>query len=337
MLRRRSILQLLAVAVVVAAASIGLLRHITAAPLVARLLPEADAIVYADLRPLRLATHFDRSAPTRSPEYQQFVDATGIVPERDLDQAAFALTRRPDPAGPNGAVAFSEILAGHFDPARLESFLSAHATTHEIYAGHTIYTVVTGDPASPTPRELRVTLLDHGLLAASNAPTAEQIHAIIDRRRAGPFTSAIPALLTTYFPEIPHLASAWAVGRIGLPFADPANPTGPIALFGLDLPLPADTKFIASLRYLGDLRLRIEALAPSAAVATQQTGALTSLLGLARSLTGGGNAPNVTSPITSILDSVVIAQSGDRTVITATLPLQTLRQLTGTSPGSSPK
>ena len=46
------------------------------------------------------------------PEYQQFVDATGIDWERDLDQVAIALHRMPNPNGPNGAVAYSLVLVG---------------------------------------------------------------------------------------------------------------------------------------------------------------------------------------------------------------------------------
>ena len=86
-------------AVVLAAALSLVLWTSHRPPRVARVLPEADAILYADLKPARLATHFDRSAPARSPEFQAFVDATGIVPERDLDEVAFALTKRPNPAG----------------------------------------------------------------------------------------------------------------------------------------------------------------------------------------------------------------------------------------------
>jgi hypothetical protein len=90
-----------------------------APPEVARLLPESDAIVYFNLKPLRLATHFDRTPVPRSPDFQHFIDATGIVPERDLDSAAFALHRMDDPNGPNGSVAYSEVFEGRFDGVRL--------------------------------------------------------------------------------------------------------------------------------------------------------------------------------------------------------------------------
>ena len=85
----------------------------------ARLLPECDAIAFVNLKPIRSVTHFDTKPVPHSADYQKFIDSTGIVFERDLDQVAFALTRMPDPKGPNGPVAFSEVFIGHFDSARL--------------------------------------------------------------------------------------------------------------------------------------------------------------------------------------------------------------------------
>ena len=83
-----------------------------APPEAARLLPESDGILYVNLKPMRTFSHKNMKPPTRAPEYQQFVDATGIDWERDLDQVAIALHRMPDPNGPNGPVAYSMVLVG---------------------------------------------------------------------------------------------------------------------------------------------------------------------------------------------------------------------------------
>ena len=111
----------------------------------ARLLPESDAIVYIDVKPIRSATHFDREWSKRpvihSDDYQHFLDATGIVVERDLDAVAFALHRMDDPNGPNGPVAYSEVFEGRFDGARLAGYLNSIATAKESYAGHDIFTI----------------------------------------------------------------------------------------------------------------------------------------------------------------------------------------------------
>ena len=289
-------------------------------PRVARVLPEADAIFYADLKPARLATHFDRSAPARSPEFQAFVDATGIVPERDLDEVAFALTKRPDPAGPNGPVAYTEVFNGRFDAPRLAHYLAQQAVTREQYAGRDVYALPASEAGSAEPRMLRVVILRAGEIAASNAPTAEQIHVVIDRDRAGVLSGTTPSLLSDWFAEVPALSAAWGVGSLGLPFAE----SGHVALLGLELPLPADQPMIASLRYLGVLRLRLAAVAPTPEFAMQQTGALTSMAGVARTL---GSSAGTAGPIASALNSISIAQSGSRTVVTADIPVELLRQL----------
>ena len=81
-------------AATVAAAAIAALLWLGAqrAPLAARLLPEADAIVYLDLRPMRLAATFAQTPKIeRDAEYDNFVRATGFEFERDLQQAAIAV------------------------------------------------------------------------------------------------------------------------------------------------------------------------------------------------------------------------------------------------------
>src|SRR5579875_2556959 len=85
----------------VAALAILFLLRAKAPPEAARLLPESDAILYANLRPLRTLTHWGAGSGEaiplpRSKDFQNFIDATGIVPERDLDSLAFALHRMPD-------------------------------------------------------------------------------------------------------------------------------------------------------------------------------------------------------------------------------------------------
>src|SRR5215469_7299501 len=139
-LRRSTRYSLLFVLALIVALCVAIVLRKAAPPEAARLLPESDAIVYFNLKPLRLATHFDRNPVKRSPEFQHFVDETGIVPERDLDAAAFALHRMDDPNGPNGPVGYSEVFEGRFDGERLARYLSSIAMAQENYDGHTIYT-----------------------------------------------------------------------------------------------------------------------------------------------------------------------------------------------------
>jgi len=287
-----------------------------APPEVARLLPESDAIVYFNLKPLRAATHFDRNPPTPSASLKQFSDATGIVPERDLNQAAFALHRMADPNGPNGPVAFSNVFSGKFDSERLSRYLSTQARDQEIYANRTIYSI----PSEG--RTLRVVLLDYDTVATSNAPTVEQIHSIIDRARAAASPLAGCSLLAARYADVPPFSEAWGIGHIGLPFGK----NGKISVAGLELPVPADTTFVASLRYTTALHLRVDELTADETAAAESTRTLNNLLGLVRALQQSQHASNPT--FTQFLNSIHIEPRKDRATLTATVPADALKQLT---------
>lgn len=332
-MRRRTLYSLLLILALVVALAVAVWLRKAAPPEVARLLPESDAIVYIDLKPLRAATHFDRTPVKRSAEFQHFIDATGIVPERDLDAVAFALHRMANPNGPNGPVAYSEVFEGRFDGQRLARYLSNMASSQEQYAGHTIYTIpVEG-------RQLRVAQLGYDTIAASNMPTTEQIHSMLDRYRASASPFSGSSLLAARYRDVPLLSSAWAIGHIGLPFSE----DGRISVFGLDLPLPEDTTFVASLRIgLSELHLRIEQIASSEAGAARSVDALNSLLNLFRAVqskTESQPGSSDAAAMQKFAASIQIKQHASLAVLTANVPLQLLKQvLTPESaivPGSS--
>jgi hypothetical protein len=320
-MRKRTRYSLLLMLALVAALIVAVFLRKTAPPEAARLLPESDAILYVNLRPLRAATHFDRSAVSRSPDYQHFVDATGIVPERDLDAAAFALHRMDDPNGPNGPVAYSEVFEGRFDGARLAAYLRGIATSEEDYAGHTVFTIpIEG-------RQLRIAQLGYDTIAASNMPTAEQIHAMLDRYRASASPFAGSSLLAARYRDVPLLSSAWGIGHVGLPFSE----AGRITVFGLQLPLPEDTTFVASLRYgVGALHLRVEQIAPSEEEAAKSAEALGNLLHLVQAIQPKVEAQSDKADADAVrqfTSSIKIEQHKDRAVLTASLPLDLMKKM----------
>src|SRR5713226_787524 len=60
-----------------------------APPEPARLLPGADGFLYVNLKWVRRANIADRLPPvSHDPEYERFIQATGFLFERDLEQAA---------------------------------------------------------------------------------------------------------------------------------------------------------------------------------------------------------------------------------------------------------
>jgi hypothetical protein len=332
-MRKRTSYTLLVVFLILCALAAAIYLRQKAPPEVARLLPESDAIVYINLKPIRAATHFDRSPLPPAPAYQQFLDATGFVWERDLNQAAFALHRMPNPNGPNGPIAYSEVFEGHFDTDRLRGFLDSQAIDRETYANHIIYSIPVEN------RTLRVTLLDYDTVAASNMPTPEQIHSIIDRHGAAASPFAGSSLLSARYAEIPAFSAAWAIGRLGLPFA--AQSAGnKITVGGLELPISADTTFIASLRYIpslhlhgGAVLLQIDELTADQSSATQSAQALSGLLSVVRTLQKGQQP--VDPALTQVLATVSIQPHKDRTTLTASIPPDLLKHLA--TPAQAPQ
>ena len=287
-----------------------------APPEAARLLPESDCILYFNLRPLRAYTHFEQIQVPHDPQYQAFINATGFEFERDLDEVAFGLHRMPNPLGPNGAVAFSEVFLGHIDGQRLTSYLSSIATQNEEYAGHTIYDIPSDG------RMVRVALLGYDMVAASNTPTPEQIHSMLDRYRTAALPFSGSSLLTDHYAEVPLLSVAWGIGKVRVPLKSDG-----IRILGFHFPIAVDTTFIGSLRWAGSLHLRIEEIAPTELAATISSDAMNTMVAIGRA--AENNLPSMmTNPdLRDLLNSANIEHKNDRAVVTATLPVSMLQKL----------
>lgn len=332
-MRKRKLIPLVIALAAFAALGVMLYLRAKAPPEAARLLPESDAILYVNLKPLRAATHFDKAPITRSADFQHFIDATGIVPERDIDSAAFALHKVPVLLA-NGAatpihasdIFSSEVFIGRFDGQRLARYLASMASAQETYAGRTVYTILLDG------QTLRVAQLAYDTIAASNMPTPEQIHSMLDRSRASALGTPGCSLLAARFHDVPLLAQAWGIGHIGLPFSH----NGEIAVMGVSLPLPADSDLVASLRYSpaervlsgGAVQLRVEEIAPDPATADTTVQSLSVILGLLRGL---GSATSAQTPSDAALRQVIasthIEQQNQRAILNATATLDQVKAL----------
>lgn len=306
----------IAAAVVAVLALLIVLRE-KAPPEVARLLPESDALVYLDIKPIRAATHFDKIQTPHDPSYQQFVSATSFEFERDLNEAAFALHRMPNPLGPNGAVAYSEVFEGHIDTKRVAAYLKSISSSQEVYEGHTIFVV----PSEG--RSVRVAILSYDMVAASNTPTPEQIHSILDRYR----TSALPfsgsSLLSDMYGKVPAFSLAWGIGRVGSAIWKSGGPK----IFGVTIPIATETTFVASVRWLGSAKLRVEELAPNNAAAEASATTVNSFLMLAKGAANSLPAFASNPDLRDLLNSTEVSQKGSMAVLTATLPTGLLKQI----------
>ena len=313
---------LVVVAGVLLVLAVAVFLRSKAPPEAARLLPECDGIIYFDLKPVRTLLRKDLKPPQRVPEYQQFVDATGVDWERDLDSAAIALDRMPDPNGPNGPVAYSMVLTGRLTGKQLNAWLDAHATGREIYAGHTIYSVPSEN------RNVRVVQVGYDMIAVSNFPTPEKIHSIIDRHRTAALPFAGSTLLSRHYHDVPLLAVAWGVGQIGLPFSE----SGAIKVLGLSLPLQADSTIIASatpgLPMVNSVHLRVEEIAPDDDKAASQAASLATIVTLARDVSTQLANDTTNNALRELLKTAQITQERNRVIATATLSPAFLKQFT---------
>jgi hypothetical protein len=324
MLRRtRRTLWIVAFVLLILAAAIYL--RFKAPPEAARLLPESEGIVYVNLRPLRALVHKNLKPITRAPDYQGFIDATGIDWERDLEEAAIALHRMPDPHGPNGPVAYSMVLVGKLDGKALAHWLEAHANNKEIYDGHAIYSI----PSEG--RTVRIAQIAYDTVAISNTPSTEQIHSMLDRHRTAALPFSGSTLLAEHYSEMPILSVAWAMGQVGLPFTENGN----ISVLGMELPLAANTTFLASVHWAGALKLRVIEIASDENTAASQAASLNLLLNLARGATAGLSANTANNSLKEVLKTAEITQHRNRVVVNAALPQNLPIELLNGATGSA--
>jgi hypothetical protein len=323
-MHRRTRRTLLIVAAVLVLLGLAIFLRSKAPPEAARLLPESDGILYIDIKPIRTFFRKQLKPPERVPEYQQFVDATGIDWEQDLDQVAISLHRMKDPSGPNGPVAYSMVLVGKITGQKLNAWLDAHAAAREIYAGKTIYEI----PSEG--RTVRVAQIGYDMMAVSNTPTPEQIHSIIDRHRSAALPFSGSSVLEQHYHDVPLLSLAWGVGQIGLPFSE----SGAISIFGYSLPLQANSTIIASVApalpvpgSLGALRLKVEEIAPNPDAAASQAANLATLVTLARGFTQALGDNTANNGLKALLKTAEVTQHRDRVVVTATLPASVLAKM----------
>lgn len=315
-MRKRTRYSLLIALALLGALVVAILLRKNAPPEVARLLPESDGILYLNLTPIRLITKLDQKAITRTPDYQKFIDATGFLFERDLDAVAFSLHRMDNPNGPNGPVAYSEVFEGRFDGKRLSDYLRSISSSTENYAGHEIFTVPIEN------RKLRVTTLGYDMVAASNMPTAEQIHSILDRYRASASPFSGSSLLGEHYSSVPLLSFAWGIGQIGLPLTESGN----MNIDGVQLPLPQDATFVASARFVSSLRLRVEEIAANEQAASRDAGNMNMLLTLFRGFELNQARSAEDTVLLEALANAKIEQKKERAVLTSTISLDALRR-----------
>jgi len=311
---RRHLLIPLAVLLIAAAVALIVALRKQAPPEAARLLPGADGFFYINLKWIRAFNATGQLPPvSREPEYQKFVEETGFQFERDLDQAAFAIHYPQSwgngTAGSASEPRFSEIFVGKIDSGRLTAYLKKLTSSIDDYRGFDIYNI----PFEG--RTVRVVLLSYDSVAVSNHPDPGVIRGILDRSRklASPFGG--PWLLRKFYRKVPLASLCFAILRV-----QPAEMSslGGLGSWGLLFPKPAVA--VISARYLRALHLRAEAFTDSekdAQAITEKTAAFLSIFHAAESSVG---TQGTDADVKTFFDSLKVEQSGDRAILTATVP-----------------
>ena len=119
-----------------------------------------------------------------------------------------------------------------------------------------------------------MTLLGYDMVAVSNTPTPEQIHSMLDRYRTAGLPFAGSTLLSEHYHEMPLLAIAWGMGKIGLPLGE----NGTLKVMGLSIPFPVDATFLASVEWRGSLRVRVEEITVNESEAAAAASSMQSLV-----------------------------------------------------------
>ncbi|HEV7674136.1 MAG TPA: hypothetical protein VGQ12_06375 [Candidatus Angelobacter sp.] len=307
MFKHRKLLILATLLVAAAAVGFVLYHRTTQVPEAARLLPEGDLIFYANLKPVHLFELNKSGTVQPQGEYKDFVDRTGIQPERDIDEVA--MSRRDTPDGRD--VESSEVLIGHYDQSRLRDYLQLLSSVREPYRNYTIYSIAHED------HTVRVVLLDAGKVAVTNMASPEPMRGIIDRSLK---PSAGPVLLSHY-SDVPLGSLAWLIDRI------PSKPDNVQLPGGFAITLPAEAVAVGSLRYTGSLLLRADVFAQSEAQARQIVDSANSHLALVRSIGQFIKTKGPDQDIKAAFDSLQAAQKENVAVFTATIPQSILKKV----------
>ncbi|HYV73403.1 MAG TPA: hypothetical protein VFB24_04015 [Candidatus Binatia bacterium] len=324
--RRRILWIALAVLLVIGAIAAAVLLRKRAAPDAVRLLPNADAVLYVNLEPVRLLTDLGKKPPkNREAEYEDFVRQTGFEPERDLNRAALAIHYGDTPGNRSSETRYSEIMQGRFDHQRVSDYLKRISRQVERYKDFDIYVI----PLEG--RTLRVALLGFDTAAASNTEGSDAIHGMVDRYKQAALPFSGPAVVGDYYKRVPLGSVIWTIARI------PAN-SAPQDRSELLLPgswsslLPRNSVVVASARPLTDVHLRAQVITPTnndARIFTERVAAfLTLFKTIDISLDGGGPDPDVKKAF----DSFEVRQDQNEAVLTASVPFAFFKKIISEPP-----
>lgn len=261
------------------------------------LLPDGNVMAYINFTPMHFM-NMDTSPFTAAPDYQRFVNETGLRVDRDLEN--IAISANAD-GGTRGDVAI--IATGAFDQQRLSGYVQKQEGVQtETYRGKTVFSTPEKDQTA------RFCVLDSKMVALTLSSTANSMHAIIDKS-AG--SGSAPYLFENYYSDVPFASAMWAIVRV------PGSVIPNSAPGGMYLNFLKNSVTIVSVRYTGSLHFRGEFIAENQADATNIFQAVNGLLAMSK-LAGG---PRQVDPdVTAVMNSIEVKQSGNHVVLSLVVP-----------------
>lgn len=261
------------------------------------LLPDGNVMAYINFVPMHFM-NMDARPFTAAPEYQQFVNETGLHVDRDLENIAISANTE---GGLRGDVAV--VVTGVFDQQRLSGYVQKQEGVQtETYGGKTIFSSPAKDQA------VHFCVLDSKMVALTLSPSEESMHAIIDKS-AG--SGSAPYLFENYYSDVPFASAMWAIVRV------PGSAVTNSVPNGMNLSFLKDSVTILSVRYTGSLHFRGEFIAGNRADATNIFQAVNGLLAMGK-LAGG---PRRNDPdVTAVMNSLEVKQNGNHVVVSLVVP-----------------
>jgi hypothetical protein len=314
--RRRVFAITLTVIVVILLLIAAVYVRLRSAPEPARLLPECDGVLYANLKPLRAFSDLGTKPANWAPEYRNFVEQTGFELERDLDEIAFAMHA---PQDPQHETRYSEVMVGRFDSGKVTDFLSRMARSHESYGGHDIFLIPYED------RIVRVSMLSLDMIAASNTGEPAQIDHIIDEFRHPVLAASGPRLLRSRYRDVPFASLAWLITEVapakGISLSDNLTPLPFVRqLFGGGV-------VVGSVRYNGNVLLRADDYLKDETQAKDRAEQLQNLLSLYKATEGQTRPDHPDPDMESALNSLKVEQKGERVQVSGSISRQLITKM----------
>lgn len=327
---RRTLPIVLAVVIVAAAVTLTVQLRKQAPPEAARLLPGADAFLYANFSWARKTNNEKTFLPVlHDPEYERFIQETGFDYERDLEAVAFAVHYPQSwPGGGTGGAApeprFSEVFSARFDAGRCAAYLRHTATSVENYHSVDIFSIPLAG------RTFRIAILGMDTVAASNHDDRGVIRGMVDRSRrlASPFGG--PAFLRRYYKRVQLASPVWLIARV-----EPRAPE----FQGWSTVFPKSTDIVISASYnplhlplrTGVLHLRAEAWAGDKEDAQGIADKLSAFLTMFHSAEESVGSTGTDADLKALFDSLHVRSEDSRAVLVATVPTGVFRKLVDSS------